>query len=121
MNYLSPGPNEISLHTCLDQCVTGMGGTVLNLCTTLLTYEISDKHLFISHYRFIGSYPDIEGGTPRDAYLALTGGCAEWLALSYYKFDPAEVYNRIRNALKHGSVVVTSATVRYKSNSTLYV
>ena len=60
----------------------------------------------------MGSYPDIEGGTPRDAYLALTGGCAEWLALSFYKFDSAAVYSRLANALRHGSVVVCSSTVR---------
>lgn len=59
----------------------------------------------------MGSYPDMEGGTPRDAFIALTGGCAEWLPLSFYDFTSAEVFARINNSLQHGSVVVCSSTV----------
>ncbi|KAF6035697.1 hypothetical protein EB796_006000 [Bugula neritina] len=63
-----------------------------------------------AYAKFMGSYPNMESGIPRDAYVALTGGCAEWLPLTYYKFDLSAVYNRIANALKHASVVVCSST-----------
>ena len=60
-------------------------------------------------FRFHGGYPKIYGGWAGDAFITLTGGVAERVEMD--NVSPPELFSRIKNALKSGSVIACSCPV----------
>lgn len=63
-------------------------------------------------YRFHGSYNAVYGGQSGDAYICLTGGVSESIDLKELHSKPTELFRRVKNALKSGSLVSCSVPVR---------
>lgn len=60
-------------------------------------------------HRFHGGYCKVYGGWPGNAFIALTGGVAEWVKTA--ETNAASIYARVRNALNTGSIIATSVPV----------
>ncbi|ESP05624.1 hypothetical protein LOTGIDRAFT_102635 [Lottia gigantea] len=63
--------------------------------------------------RFHGSYDEVYGGQPGDAYLALTGGVSERIVFEDHRIEPIKLFHRIRNALRTGALVSCGVWVRH--------
>ena len=82
-----------------------MGTLKVNICLNL------------DYLRFHGNYNSVYGGQSGDAYLALTGGCSEYIDFDK-EFDKDKdgskarfLHARLKNAVKSGSLVCTEVPV----------
>lgn len=69
-------------------------------------------YLLIVHnrdFRFHGGYPKIYGGWAGNSFIALTGGVAERVEVD--DIDSKQLFRRVKNALKSGSVIACSVPV----------
>lgn len=91
---------------------------ILFMFFSLWNYDLlTPRHNHISIrfqyiYRFHGSYNAVYGGQSGDAYICLTGGVSESIDLKELHSKPTELFRRVKNALKSGSLVSCSVPVR---------
>ena len=68
--------------------------------------------------RFHGGYTQIYGGWAGNSFIALTGGVAERVDMDDIK--PPQLFKRVKNALKSGSVIACSVPVSINHVITMY-